>query len=67
MIAHSTWHQNASLSSPCDRDAMTSRSVPALMKNMCRCSQDGVTTFVSSGWGAGNKEAEIHMTPGGWG
>ena len=23
--AHSTWHQNASLSSPCDRDAMTSR------------------------------------------
>ena len=23
-------------------------------------------TFVSSGWGAGNREAEILMMPGGW-
>ena len=27
----------------------------------------GWHTFVSSGWGAGNKEAELLMMPGGWG
>ena len=37
------------------------------MENMCRCSQDGVTAFVSSGWGTWNKEAETLITPGGWG
>ena len=41
-------------------------SVPALTENMCRCSQDGVTALVSSGWGTWNKEAKILMTPGEW-
>ena len=40
---HCTWHQNALLSLPCDMDQWPAESVPALMENLCRCTQDGVT------------------------
>ena len=58
----------ALLTPPCDTDATTSRN--------CFCSDGELVQMLtrgddrhllSSGWGAGNREAEILMMPGGGG
>ena len=56
--AHSTWHQNALLSSPCDMDAMTNR--------ICSCI-DGEHVQMLTRWGNRICEFRVgHWEQGGW-